>query len=78
MQNAENNTGNTAYATMKNTPVTKDAMGLTSGQRTFAWVALAAGVLALVFAMMRNPDNGQGYDASTDNRGTSTMNDGAR
>ena len=78
MQNVENNNGNTAYATMKNNPEAKDTMGLTSGQRTFAWVALAAGVLALVFALMRNPDNDQGYDASTGDRRNSTMNDGAR
>ena len=78
MQNAENNNGNTAYATMKNNPDAKDAMGLTSGQRTFAWVALASGVIVLVLGMMLNPTNDQGHDTSTDDRGNTTMNEGAR
>lgn len=77
MQNEQNNNGNTGYASVKTNPAGKDSFGLTPGQRTFAWVALAAGVLALVIGMMRSTDNATGYDTSSDNRqNTSTSESG--
>lgn len=37
------------------TPDLKDSMGLTSQQRMFAWVALIAGAIALIWGLMRDP-----------------------
>lgn len=56
----------------------RDQMGLTQGQRTFAWFALAAGVIALVVALTYTPDRTSGYDAASDNRPNSSVNNGGR
>jgi len=58
MQEARNK-GNTSFHF---NPQSTNTMALTTGQRTLAWVALAAGVVALFFGMMRAPDAVQDHD----------------
>ena len=40
-------------------------MGLAADQRLMAWAVLAAGVVALFRALMRNPDRTNAYGTST-------------
>jgi hypothetical protein len=51
-------------------PVRKDNSGLAPEHRIFAWVALVAGVIALVWWMARSPDvdRGIGNAADTEQR----------
>ena len=56
---------NDGYASTTSNPVVKDNMGLTADQRMMAWAVLAAGVVALIWALMRNPDQTNAYGTST-------------
>jgi hypothetical protein len=56
MQHTDDTNRPPSYADLKRNPEERDSMGLTPGQRTFAWVALVAGIIALMITMMRTPD----------------------
>lgn len=56
---------NESYTTSASNTEVKDNMGLTANQRLLAWVALAAGVIALVWGMMRDPNATNGYNTSS-------------
>lgn len=56
-------------------PTPKDSMGLTAEQRMYAWIALGAGIVALIWGLMRPPDNdGMSSDAEQRDRARSTTN----
>jgi hypothetical protein len=75
MQNTPGYTGTLGEKPKIITSDGRDHMGLTSGQRTFAWLALAAGIITLVIAMAYTPDSTQGYDS---NRQNSSISEGVR
>ena len=56
---------NDGYASTTSLPVVKDHMGLTAHHRLLAWAVLAAGVVPLIWALIRNPDQTNAYGTST-------------
>ena len=58
------------YTSTVSNPGMKDNMGLTANQRMLAWVALAAGAIALIWGMMRGPDrmNDSNTSSNTEQR----------
>ena len=57
---------NDGYTSTASNPDAKDNMGLTANQRMMAWVALGAGLLALIWGLMRDPDTTNKYDTASE------------
>lgn len=61
---------NEGYISTASNPMMKDDVGLSGNQRMLAWVALAAGVIALIWGLTRVPDTNNRYGT---NNGTGQL-----